>query len=256
MVEMLRPEQAERFVDQFLMLGDLLGLGVQLIRIVGDDVERHGIAQIDRLEMRAREDRRILQCFVINRLIRNAVAGLLAAQRGRRLPSGGVGDGRLDRDLPGEITGGIERYRFPLDVQHLGRHHDAALIAGRGRQELELRDDRLRALGHVDMESEDIERIAPPADRLAIGGEGQARQLLDLPARRMIAGQPFGHQQRQRAGRCDRDRLLDAENTLGRVGRIDLQPDRAAGPGRVAGCGDGIDDGQGRGLRSDGVLCV
>src|SRR3546814_14724306 len=71
MVEMIGAEQRARLIDQLLVLRDLVRLGVQLVRIVGDDVERHIMAEIDRLEMEARENRRILQRLIINRPIEN-----------------------------------------------------------------------------------------------------------------------------------------------------------------------------------------
>src|SRR3546814_16544115 len=98
MVEMIVAEQRARLIYQLLVLRDLVRLVVQLVRIVGDDVERHIMAEIDRLEMEARENRRILQRLIIDRLIGDGRARLLAAQRRRRLPAVGIGHGRLARE--------------------------------------------------------------------------------------------------------------------------------------------------------------
>src|SRR3546814_14362888 len=76
-------EQRARLIDQLLVLRDLVRLGVQLVRIVGDDVERHIMAEIDRLEMEARENRRILQRLINDRLIGDGSDSLLAAHSRR-----------------------------------------------------------------------------------------------------------------------------------------------------------------------------
>jgi hypothetical protein len=131
--------------------------------------------------------------------------------------------------MPGRVQHGGEE----LQVEHArGHHHPALASAGRG-EEIELRGDLGHALRHVEVEGEDIERIALPLQFAVARLEHQPGDLVDRIAWRVPARHPCRIQQGQRA-RGDRDGLFDLEDALAEVGGVDVQPDRAGRVGHVA----------------------
>ena len=105
------------------------------------------------------------------------------------LPAFGQPHARLDRDLPREIAGGIERHRVPLQIQHVRRHHHAAFAGVDRRKELELtRASSRPPAPRRETRTRSPDRAATPPARH--WRESSGRQLVDL-RRRVIAGQPL-----------------------------------------------------------------
>ena len=242
LVVVLGAEHAGRLLDELLVRVDLLGGGVELFGGVGEDVE------VD-----ARRQRPLAIIFagkgggVDQRLVAGALVGIDRAVAGRgqacrRGPAGRIFGSRLDRDAAGEIAGRVEADRVPLEVQHRGRHDDAALVTGGRRQELEADVELLGAGGHVDVEGEDVDRVTGPGHHLAIGADHQAGELLDLTARAVRARQPLREQQHHVARLGDGNRLLHVEDAALDVGRVDLQQEGARIVD-VARGGDGVGEG-------------
>ena len=122
---------------------ELLRLDLQQIRAVGHDVQmnRRGAARVEvqALEIASGEHRRIHQRVERYRLERgNAGAACGGLQCSRELPALRETNAGLHHDLPRKIARRIEDHRAPLQVQHLRRHHHAALRRIDGRDELEI----------------------------------------------------------------------------------------------------------------------
>jgi hypothetical protein len=81
------------------------------------------------------------------------------------------------------------------------------------------------------VEGEDIDRVARPFHRLAVGAELESRKLGKGAARAVVRRQPLRVQEGHRAG-LDRHRHAHAENLLRQIGGVDLQHD-GAGVGLV-----------------------
>ena len=90
---------------------------------------------------------------------------------------------------------------------------------------LELDVDRGNALRNRDMECKYVERVAHPLERLAVGGHPNARDILDVAARAVAAGNPLGIKQNEIAGRRHGHAFTDAENATRDVGGVDRQLD-------------------------------
>ena len=196
MVEVARAEQFDRLRGKLAMLGEDIGRNDEFLGAVGDGVEGDALAKVVGAEIFAREYRRIDQRVIADDAIVDSARGRGRgrAKCGRGLPPGGDGQAGADRDLPHEIAGRVKRHRVPLDVRHFARDDHAALVIGGWRQVGEARLDRGRPGGNVEMEGEDVDRVAAPFQFLPTGEEAHAGKLVDLPARRMIAGEPFGQQ--------------------------------------------------------------
>ncbi len=231
-VEVLRAEQRRRLADEPGVLGDLFVGGGEQVGAVGDDVERHRPAR--RVERHAPqvapgEDRRIDE-----RLERHdAVADLArrgagdGAQCRRRSPPVGEADGCLKRNVAGEEARRVERHLIEFEVEHRRGDDDPTLIRCGRRDELEVEVDCRRPGGHVEVEGVDVDRIARPFDPLAAGVDDEAGELVDRPARRMLARQPLRIEQGQRPRPRDGDRLVDGEDAPLKIGRVDVKRDRA-----------------------------
>ena len=240
---MLCTEELDRLINEIAVQLDGLGFGGQFLLAVCHRVERNALAEIILAEIFAGKDRAVDQDFVIGGFISDGVARRgRGAQRGRGLPAFGISHGGRHRDLAGEVTGRIKRDRFPLDVHHLGRHDDAALIGGRRGNELKADVECLCVARDINRESVNVNGIAFPDQCFAAGFNDQPCELFDLPARGVIAGKPFGEEQCDRAV-FDRNALLDAENGTVDVGRVNFQC-HCAGIGNVLCDGDRIDDRQ------------
>ena len=98
------------------------------------------------------------------------------------------------------------------------------------------------------MEGVDVDRITRPFEALRPGVHNQPGELVDRPARAVLARQPFGIKQRQRPRSDNGDRLVDDEDTPLEVGCIDVEADRS-GIRPVDGDGDRIDERDGLRLR-------
>ena len=228
-IERARTEQRQRFVDQFLVRSDVLGLGVEQARLVSDDVELHRVPEVPHPRMRAGEHGGVDQRLVIDRRPGHAVPRpALPVERGEDLPSLGERHGRRDLDLPHVMPGRIEAYRLPLQIEHFGRHRDAPL-AGLQRAGMD------EACGHFACaggdghpEGIDFDRIARPFGGPPVDFEAQVGEQVELPAWRVLARQPLGQQQHQLVrARRHRDGLLHAIDAADEIGRIDVQRHRA-----------------------------
>ncbi len=229
LVEGLAPEGRQGFLDQGAVGGDLIGLGVQLLGLVGDDVERDVLPQVPLAEMGAGEDRRIDQRFIVGLGPGHAVA-VRAGSRAAPVERAGVrparreGDGGLHPDLADVMAGRIEAGRLPLQVQHLARHHDPPFGGLERRGVDEPGGDGARSGGQVDVEGADLDRIALPRERLAVGLKGEVGHFGKRPARPVVAGTPHRIEQRQPLGPGDHgDRLGHPERAALGVRRVDVQ---------------------------------
>ena len=252
MVVVLGAVQLAHLLHEAAVRVDVIGLRFEVLRIVGDDVQAHRLAdavgEIDRLEVAAGEHRRVDERVEVDRLVGDDITGAaLQFQRGGGLPAGGQLHARREGDRARRIAGRIQRDGVPLQVEHVRRHDDAALLAIGRRDELERDVEVGRALRHVDLERVDIERIALPRDLLPVRGDLQARDLVDAAVVGVVAGQPLREQQRHFTG-LHRDALLHGENALRQVGRIHFERDRA----RVRRGAGGVDRRLGRSLRIGG----
>ncbi len=146
----------------------------------------------------------------------SAVAKLPA---GRQLQAGD--DSNARRVVPRRI----EHRHFPLEIQHLARHGDAALVRLGRRHELKREVERVGAGRHIDVEREHVDRVAAPGDELTVRTDLDARQQIDRAARRMLTGVPLRVEQRQRPGRRDGDSLAHAEDAARDVAGIDVERD-------------------------------
>ena len=112
----------------------------------------------------------------------------------------------------------------------------AALVLGRRRNILEFDFDRGNALRNRDMEGEDVERVAHPLERLAVGGHPDTRDILDVAARAVAAGDPLWVKQNEIAGARHRHAFVDTENSTRDVAGVDRQLHRPGnGMSRAAG---------------------
>ena len=257
-IVMFRAEQFQRLVNEVAVQLEQLGPDHQFLGAVRDCVQRDSVAQVIAAEIFACENGAVDEDFVIDGFVSDYVARRRrGAQRRGGLPAHGIGDGRGDGNLPCEISGGIERDGFPLQVEHFLRDDDASLIGGCCRCEFKTDVERAGAARRVYGKCKDIDGVAFPDKSFTVRLDDQARQFLDLAARGVIAGKPFGEEQRDGAA-FNRNALLHPENGAVEIGHIDFQRHRA-GIGNVFGDRDGIDDRQrlrravcGEGGRRDG----
>ena len=178
MIEVVRAKRQPRLGDEVTVKGDLLGLCRDLLRLVGNDVQRDLLAQVIGLVIFARKDRRIDQRFVISLGPCHAAAGHgHAIKRSGDGPAGREGNAGLHADLAHVMPGGIEAHLLPLQVEHFLRHGDAALAGLQRAGVDELGGNRLRAGGNVDVEGKDLDRIALPFERGGPGEEPHVDQL-------------------------------------------------------------------------------
>ena len=98
----------------------------------------------------------------------------------------------------------------------------------------------LTPCGTVDVEGVDVERIAHPLELLAVRGDLDAGDILDVVARAVSARHPLRIKQDEIAGAGDGHALVDPEDAARDVGRVDRQLDRA-GIGNVARRRDRVD---------------
>ncbi len=221
-------EQRDGFGHQRGVARDMVGAGGEIFLLVGDDVERHAVAERPGAEISAREHRAVDQIFVAGDAEAVAAARHLEpVERGGAGPAVGQDDLGLHGDLAGEPASGIEAHLFPLDVHHRRGDDDAAFGGARRRQEVEGDVDALHPLRHLDVEGVDVGRLARPDERLAARAGAEPRDLGDRPARGVLAGQPFGIEEGEFTRPGHRDRLADAEDAAGKIGRIDAQQHRA-----------------------------
>ncbi|MNM87620.1 hypothetical protein D3C81_998080 [compost metagenome] len=230
-VVVLGAKQFACLCDQRAMLIEVLGLGFQILGAVGEYVQAHRArargCKVDRAVIAPGEHRGIHQDFQIGRRVMHGVAfAARHGQRAGRFPAlrvactGLVGDGM--RGMPGRV----QHHRIPLQVEHVRRHHRAALCRIGGTEELVFHAQLGCAVGHLHVEGVDIERVAHPRQALAVGGDDQAGQFLDLAGRRMAARQPRRVMETLQSA-AYRHRLPHLEHALAQVGGIHVQDNRA-----------------------------
>ncbi len=254
-VEMADAEQRDGFGHQRCVACDMVGARLQIFRFVGDDVQRHLVAEVPFAEIFPRKHRAVDEGLVIGR--GKAVAArryFEPVERRHAGPAFGQRHVELHRNIPREIARGIEADLFPLQVHHRRGDDDAALAGARRRQEIEADVDAGGARGHVDVKGVDVGRLARPGERLAARRGLETRHLGDRAARRVLAGQPFGIEQGELPGLRHRDRLPNVKDAARNVGRIDAQLHRPR-IGFVGGQRDGqrLDDRLGAAARFLGM---
>jgi hypothetical protein len=230
-IVVMRAVELVHLLHQREMRLQLLGLDLQVLGVVGNDVQMHGRGgarvEIDALEIFAGIHRRIDQIVVIDRLEMQRVAILRChVERGAGLPAGRQFQARLGVDLAGKIAGRIQRVGTPLHVEHFRRHHHAAFARALRRQILEADVDAAHALRYIDMKRVDVVLIARPGQHLAVRLHHQPGNLVDRTRRRVVARNPLRIQQGQRTG-GDRDGFMHAEDAVRDVGGIDVDFQRA-----------------------------
>ena len=151
-------------------------------------------------------------------------------QSGRQAQAGGVGQ---------VIRGpsfGIKQHGVPVDDRHLvgggGAAGVDALVRTRRRDEIQRGFDTGCARGHFHVKRPAIQQVAPPGESLAIGGELQPGQILNRAGRAMLAGNPFGivESERARLGGNGHPRMKDLSRRFrGIHGETDLRSGRAHG---------------------------
>ena len=233
MIELAGAEQLDRLFHQLLVGADLCRGGGEVALGIGDDVEADILAEVPRLEIAASEEWAVDEGFVVGGFVGDGVARLAClAQCTAGLPAAGPGYAGADGDLPGEPASGIQRDLVGLQADHVGRHGDTPLVGCGGREEVETHIEGSGAGGNIDVESEDVDFVALPHKFLAVCRDDEAGEFGDLPAGAMVAGEPFGEQQRRRASRSHRDGFGNVEDAANGVGGVDFQGQRA-GEGRV-----------------------
>jgi hypothetical protein len=267
-VERTRSEGRQRLVHQGAMGGDLRRLGLEQFGPVGKDVELDVVSQVPLPEMGSGEDRGIDQGLVVGFGPGHTVADPAPpVERAGVGPAGGKGDCGLDADPAHIVPGRIEAHRLPLEVEHFLGHHDPALGRLQRRGEHEPRGDGHGAVGHLDVKGGDLDRIALPAQRLAVGGEDDACHLGDLRSRCVVARAPLRVEQGELAHpRNHGDRLGHPKGAAPGIGGVDVElhdPARVGGIDRVghgidhrnghrSGAGDGLAGGKiGKGNQGD-----
>jgi hypothetical protein len=73
--------------------------------------------------------------------------------------------------------------------------------------------------GTIDVELVEVGLVARPGQSFSVGGEDDANDVLDRACGAVVAGNPFGGGQRDRAG-LDRDVHLGVVELAGRVGEV------------------------------------
>ncbi len=220
----------QRAVHRDLCLARLQRLG-----FVGKHVEVHwhlrARVEIDALVVLAGEQGRINQMVIRDRLEDDGIA---IASRGFQgsgeRPALGQGHAGLRLQVARIDAGRIQRIGVPLQVEHFRGHHHPALAAALRGQEIEVGDDLAHALGHVHLERIDVELVALPGQRLAVGGHAQAGQLVDRTGGRMVAGNPLRVQQGHRAG-LGRHRGGHLEDAPGQIARVHIDAQQTGGRG-------------------------
>ncbi len=153
------------------MRGQLLRLDLQLLRPVGDDIQRHGHSragvQIDLSVKAAGEQRRVDQSLIRRGFKEGGRPVRCTALQGcTQLPTIGQGNAGADGDAAGEITGWIKGHRPPLQIEHFRRHDDLPRVALHGREELEVQLEALGCDRRGHIEGEYLNGIAHPLDAL------------------------------------------------------------------------------------------
>ena len=231
-VEVAHAEQPVGLADQVPVFVQDPGVDLQFIGGVGHHVEAdrqpRARVKVDLFVVAACKHRRVHEGFEGHRSEPGQIAvPARGVQRHAIAPSDGQPHAGLDHDLSRIMAGRVEHHRGPLQVQHLGRHHHAPLVGGGRRQELERNLQFADALRHVDVEGIDLNGITHPGDDLAVRPDHQTAQLLDRPARGVVAGNPLGVEQGHLAGLRHRQGLFDTEDAPRGVSRVHLQADHA-----------------------------
>jgi hypothetical protein len=220
---MARAEELARFGHQVDHLLLIFGAHVQGVLAVGNHVD----LMVDRLAGRREidgaieltgDDRRVNQ-----QIQRDWLEGDLAArltidgQRGAEFPALGQQKLGLVIQLLSQNAGGIKDDLVPFkNGQLIGSRVAFSL------NEVEAGVEMSYARRNIEMKGEDIEQIALPRDRLAAGLELEACDAADGAVWLVIAGNPFGIVDSQRAW-FDWDHFMTAQELLLGPGRIDRE---------------------------------
>ena len=257
MVEMAAAKRGHGLCNQRAIAGKVVRADGQAGGFVGHHVQRHAASQLLAAKVQPGQHRRIHQRFVIG--LGPAGAGAivpLAIQRAGHMPPGReAGTGR-DPDLARVMAGGIQAHPVPLQVGDLVGHGNPPgnhRLAGAQRRGMhEIGHHRAGAIGQIEMEGENLDRVAPPADRFAIRQKVDVHQFLDGAGGAVMPGDPLRQLQHQRF-RAWRQRygLGNADGGAGGVCGVDVQGDRPARPRSVDGIGHAVGNGYG-GRRGSG----
>src|SRR5262249_23953384 len=130
-------------------------------------------------------------------------------------------------DVVGSVALGIEQHLIPTDDRELrGRGRtgrESAFKRGR-REKVKISLHRGDSLRDVDVDSEAVESISPPLQRLAIGLEEQSGEINDWAVWGMLTGNPRGVVKSQVTG-SSRDLQRRVEDFTWGVGGINRNCD-------------------------------
>ena len=137
--------------------------------------------------------------------------------------------------LRGGRAGRIEGDLVPLQHEQFVGGREAF-----GLDEVEVGVEVRDAAGDVDVEGVDVEEVALPGDLLAVSHEVQAGDGVQRAVGAVLAGDPLGVVEGERAG-LHGDDFVDMENLLRGVGGV-----HGEGDVRLRECGQGEAEGEGR----------
>src|ERR1035441_2440628 len=230
---MARAEQRAGFGDQVLEMADDLGTGLQRAVAIGRHVEvvRGSLfaAQFEGAVVGAGGDGGIDHGGERNGLEFDLVAAFaLDGERSAVAPGGGNRERGVVLEGVGLRAPRIEQHLIPVeDGQLRGGGTAAGEAVGFGRRdEIESHFERGGAGGDFQMEGVHVVAVAPPGNALAGRLDLEAYQVGDGAGGTVLAGDPFGIQERHGAGLGGHGHSHMEEAPCG-VGGIHLQLDRS-----------------------------
>ena len=198
--------------------------------------------QVDRLEMCAREDRRVDEHDERRRCERDRVGGLAHdRQSGSVLPSGRQLQRRREHRRVVVRSPGIDEHGPPVDDEDLCRGRRPGV---QRRDVVEGDLDRSASGRHVARHAPHLRGDALPRERAACRRDLQADEVGHGARRAVLARNPLRVDERQ-CPRRRRDGLPDVENPPRRVTRVDGDRDRRGGLGKRCQCSAGQQHGRG-----------
>ncbi len=151
-------------------------------------------------------------------------AGVAERERGRVLPAVGNAQAGGAGDVIALPSLGVEQHLIPAEHQEFlrcGGPGGEAADQGGGFEIVKVDEDLVLACRHFDMNGPAVQQIAAPFQRPAAGREFQSGKVGHGAVRRVLAGNPFGVIERQRAwgGRNPQPCMENLARGLGGVDR-------------------------------------
>ncbi len=192
-VEGARAEQPVGLFDHRAVGVDLFGRRAEQMRLVRDDGQADLIVERLAADMAPGQHGRVHQRVERGALEPDRAIGMVQHGQGTcRLPAGRYRQAGIDHDTARIMARRIQDAGVPRQAEHVGGTQHPALRRIGGRQELELRLDRVDAVRHVDGKGIDGHRMTPPAQVAPAGMDAQPGKQLDRRLGSVEARQPFG----------------------------------------------------------------